>query len=426
MMEERRKQKIRNPNLFKCLEDLTKAFVEGIDKQFFSNYGSWYDRVKSLLIGGTDLVARILERRPDLEEEKLSCCLVSAGKCLKALLEEDIHRNPPHASTEDEYRDELAFFLGKLFKERERIRARAVFATTKALNRHFDRIFRQEYLKYENYLYQELVSDFLIGQFHNFTCSKSVELDNQLSIREIIQEEFHSLVEADERYGHKLEFYPEFVLYMPVENENWRRQLTRLITALRLLKKERIGLIRIYYAFALPCRSWKVIEAPPGTKISEEHLGSSFDLSETDEEELKHLWSLLGRLEGVGYLVVSIRRLNFAYERERLEDRWIDYFISLESLYSKAAELTEVTHRLATRVSRALIDGSLEDKKELRRKIKRWYTIRSKIVHGIQTSLNTEQLQDLEEVLRRSVKWFLNHQDYNNHDKIIDLLDLGR
>lgn len=420
-----RKQKARNSNLFKCLEDLTRAFMEGLDKPFFSSYGSWYDRVRILIKGNTELVAKILERRPDLEEEKLSRCLVSAGRCLNALLKEDIQRNPPHASTEDEYRDELVFFLEKLFKERERIHTRAVFATSEALNRHFDRIFREEYLRYEKYLYRESVSDFLIGEFRNFTCSESVGLENQLTIREITQEEFHSLVEADERYGYKLESYPEFVLYMPVENENWRRQLVRLITALRLLKKERIGLTRIHYAFALPCRAWKVIEAPTGTKFAEESVGSSFDLSKTDKKELKHLWSLLDRAEEAGYLTISIRRFNFAYERKRLEDRWIDYFISLESLYSKAGELTEVTHRLATRVSRALTNGSLEDKKKLRQKTKRWYSMRSKIVHGMQTDLNPEQLQDLEEVLRRSLRWFMSHQDYNDHDKIIDLLDLG-
>jgi hypothetical protein len=420
-----KKKKIQNPDLFKCLGDLVKAFVEGLDKPFFPSYGSWYDRVRTLIKGDTELVARILEKRPDLEEEKLSSCLVSADRCLKTLLEEDIYRNPPHAHTKDEYRDELAFFLEKLLKKRERMRARAVFATIEALNRHFERVFLEEYLEYENYLYQEAVSDFLNCEFHNLTCSKSVELESYISIRKVTQKEFHSLVEADERYGYRLESYPEFVLYVCVENENWRRQLIRLVTALRLLKKERIGLKRIYYAFALPCRPWKVIEAPTETKITEGPMGSSFTLSENDEEELKHLWGLLDQVEEVGYLTISIRRFNSAYEREKPEDRWIDYFISLESLYSKANELTEVTHRLATRVSRALINGTLEDRKRLRQKIKRWYTVRSKIVHGTQTNVNPEQLQDLEEVLRKSLKWFMSHRDYNNHNKIVDLLDLG-
>jgi len=419
----RPKEKVLNPNLFKSMQDLTNAFMEGLDKPFFPDYGSWFDRVRTLIRGDTDLAAKILERRPDLEEDKVSQCLVFAGKCLKSLLEEDICRNPPHASTEDGYRDELAFFLEKLFRKRERVRVRAVFATKEALNRHLNRIFLKEYLRYEDYLYQESVSDSLIGQFQNFTCSKRVELENPVVIREITQEEFHSMVEADERHGNELESYPEFILHMPVEN--WRRQLIRLTTALRLLKRQRIGLGRIYYAFALPCRSWNVIDAPPGTKFVGETMGDCFNLSNAEEEEFKQLWDRLGRVEEIGYFTMSIRRFNFAYERERLEDRWVDYFISLEALYSKTNELTEVTHRLATRVSRALVNGSLDDRRKLRQKIKRWYGIRSKIVHGVQTDLSFEQLEDLEGVLARSLKWSMSHREYNDHNKIIDLLDLG-
>lgn len=425
-MEEsaRRRQEIRNPTLFKLLKALTTAFMEALNRPFFSSYGSWYDRIKTLIQGDAELVARILEKRPDLEEKKLSNCLLSAKICLKALLDEDICRNPPHASTEEGYQEELTLFLEKLFKERERIRARALFATRQAFARHFERIFLEEYQRYEKYLYDASVSDFLICQLQNFIGSRTFELESRLSIRKIEQEEFHSMVEADERYGYELESYPEFIVHMPIENKNWRKHLIRLVTALRLLKKERIGLMRIYYASALPCRPWKIVEALAGTKFVEEPTPSVFNLSASDEKELKHLWFLLDRVREVGYLNVSMRRFNFAYERERLEDRWIDYFISLESLYSKTDELTEVTHRLATRISRALANGSLMEKKRFRQKIKKWYTIRSKIVHGMQVNLSPEQLQDLEEVLRKSLKWFMNHKDYNNHDKIIDLLDL--
>jgi len=66
----------------------------------------------------------------------------------------------------------------------------------------------------------------------------------------------------------------------------------------------------------------------------------------------------------------------------------IDYFISLEPLYSKASELTEVTHRLATRVARALATNSLDEKKEMRDEIKKWYGVRRKIVHGIEVDLS--------------------------------------
>jgi len=39
--------------------------------------------------------------------------------------------------------------------------------------------------------------------------------------------------------------------------------------------------------------------------------------------------------------------------------------------------------------------------------------------------LSETQLQDLKEIVRESLKWFITHNEYVNHDKIIDLLDLG-
>jgi hypothetical protein len=402
-MNEGRNKHVRNPKLFELLKMLTKVFVDSLDKPFFPDYGSWYDRIKVLIAGDPELIAKILQIRPDLEERKLGRCLVSAEKCLQTLLKEDICRNRPHASTLEEYQDELALFLGRLIEERERSRLRALFANPEAFERHFDDVFLREYLRYEKYLYDFSVSDYLICPLQNFVCSKNIELENQMTIRKITQEEFHGLVEAEERHGYELESYPEFILSVPVDGRNWQECVVSVITSLRLLKKERTGLSRIYRAYAFPNRPGKIVEAPEGTKFVEKWTGAFFNFVDSESIELKKLLTLLNRVKEVGYLAMSIRRFNFAYERERLEDRWIDYFVSLESLYSKASELTEVTHRLATRVSRAL-GCAPDDRKEIRDKIKEWYGIRSKIVHGIQVDLNQKQLDDLEEVLRKSLK----------------------
>ena len=416
-------QNIRNPKLFDLLKNLTKTFIDALDKPFSPDYGSWYDRIKALIDGDPELFAKILEKRPDLEEKKLSYCLVSAKRCLQTFLKEDICRNAPHASTLEAYQNELAFFLEKLFKERERIRVRGLFSSPEAFARHFDGIFLREYLKYEKYLFDDSVSDLLICPLPDFICSKNIELGNHLAIRKITQEEFHSLVEADERHGYQLESYPDFILCVRVDSGNWQDDIDRVITSLRLLKRERMGLLRIYYSYAFPCRPWKIVETPLGTKSKSAE--AFFHLADSEYEELKNLFMLLNRVKDAGYLAISIRRFNFAYERERLEDSWIDYFVSLESLYSKASELTEVTHRLATRVALALGTDSLAGKKEIRDKIKKWYRVRSKVIHGLKVNLSQKQFQELEEILRRSIRWFINQKEYANHDKIIDLLDLS-
>lgn len=422
-------QKIRNPKLLELLKSLTKALIDALDKPFVPDYGSWYDRIKIILERDPDLLAKILEKRPELQEKRLSMCLLLAEKCLQALLAEDICRNKRHASTLEEHQDELALFLERLFKERER--ERTLFANPEAFERHFSDIFQMEYLRYEKYLYDSSITDLLICPLQNFICSKSkhvIELGGKSVIRKITQDEFHSLVEAENRYGrelHELESYPEFVLCIPIEGNDWQEQIESLIISLRLLKEEGIGLSRIYFAYALPFRPWNIMDTPPGTKFVGKQSGEFFDFKDSDDLGLNAILALVNKTRKVGYLNVSMRRFNFAHERERLEDCWIDYFVSLESLYSKESEMTEVTHRLATRVSRALGSDPFGDRTKIRGKMKEWYGIRSKIVHGTNVQLEQEQMKNLEKVLRDSLKWFMNQKECADHDKIIDLLDLG-
>jgi len=419
------KKKVRNSTLLSFLKDMTDAFVEALDKPFSADYGSWYDRVKALVEADSDFVARLLEIRPDLEEIKLGRCLLSKQKCLEAFQNADISRKPPHASTVDGYQDEFAHFLGKLLNERERMRIRGLLSEPKGLQRHFDRIFLESYLRYEDYLYSDSISDFLVCPLQNFISLKEIELENQLVIRKIKQEEFHRLVDATEQYGYELQSYPEFVLYVALKDRNSEESIQRTVTSLRLLKKERIGLRRIFHGYAFPYRPWEIADAPEGTGFAESSPRVLFILEDSEEHELTQLLALLNRSKETGYLAMSVRRFNVAYERGRPEDRWVDLFISLESLYSKASETTEVTHRLATRVSRVLGGGTLEGRKNLRDKAKEWYIIRSKIVHGAKVSVSQTQLEELEQILRDSLKWFAANADYANHDKLIDLLDLA-
>jgi hypothetical protein len=418
------KKKIRNKELFDLLKNLANLFMDTLDKPFVPEYGSWYDRVNTLVKGNTDLLAEILLKRPDLKNEKISKCLVNFDKCLKFIVRnESFSRKPPHASTKEKYEEEISFFLAKLFEEKDRLQ-REGFSTSEGIKRHLDRILDNEYLKYEAYLYDDSASDFLICPIENFVSPTKLDLGRQLSIREITQDEFHNLVSAEEKYvGRFPEYYSEIVIYVPIEgNPSERAEL--VVTSLRLLKKGEAGLTKVYRGYALPCRPWKVFNGPEESKFLRKPDDRLYVLSESESEKLVGLFSLLERTRGVGYLTVAIRRFNFAYNRDRFEDKWIDYFISLESLFSKSSEQTEVTHRISTRVSKALAI-TLEDKKEMRKKMKDWYGIRSKIVHGTKVALKPKEVREVEDVVRKSLKWFIKNKDYANPTKIIDDLDLG-
>jgi len=87
------KQSPRNQQLFELLRGLVDSFMSAFDKPFSSDYGSWHDRVKAIMKGDPELCAKILLERPDLEEEKLSRCLVNTEKFLESVLREDVCRN---------------------------------------------------------------------------------------------------------------------------------------------------------------------------------------------------------------------------------------------------------------------------------------------------------------------------------------------
>lgn len=271
--------------------------------------------------------------------------------------------------------------------------------------------------------YSEHVSDFVMCPIRNFTAESNIEFEYGIAIRKITQDEFHSLVEADENSGNELRAYPESVVYLP--NDEWQVNLTKVLTSLRLIAKERVGVARTYCGYALPSRPWRILDTVPGTSfLRRESDKGLLTLGDSQSRQLKHLFSLVDKSGDSGYLAVSMSRFNLAYERATLEDSWIDFFISLESLFSKQSELTEVTHRLATRISRVLAD-SVQEKKKLATKIKKWYKTRSEIVHGINVDVKEQELQDLEEIVRRSVLWFVGSENSADHDQVIDWIDLS-
>src|SRR5439155_23124014 len=147
--------------------------------------------------------------------------------------------------------------------------------------------------------------------------------------------------------------------------------------AVRLATKENIGLTAVYFGHGNPCRSWDIKAAPLGTGAVRGSLQKIVQVSDPEESELKDLYHLMEKARREKYLMLSMRRFNLAHERGTTEDCWIDYFVAIESLFSKGDELTEVGHRLATRVARALDPGSTELKLKLRKKVRGWYTKRS-------------------------------------------------
>ncbi len=420
------KKGVRNSTLFSLVMQLSGSFLEALDRPFYPEYGNWYDRTKAILEGGPDFVAKILEIRPDLSEEQLSSCLTFSKKCLDCLVSDaEISRNPPHASRREEYLEELALLLSRILAHRDHFQMRNAFTTPMAHSKHLDFLREREYAGYERYLYDKFASNFVIAPLTNLVVESDIELGEKLKIRKIATEEFHSLSQAEESHGSQPLFYPETVVYLPTAGLDWDKKLARVVTALRLVKKELFGATAVYLGHANPSRSWEVVQPPPGTGIAKGSLQEVVTITEPEAAELRDLSTRIGNVVHLKYLELSMRRFNMAQERVVTEDSWIDYFVSLESLFSKGDEVTEVGHRLATRVARALRTVLLDSRRDLRTKVKNWYKKRSQIVHGLEVRLTPEDTDGLHDLVRESLKWFLCNSEHADHDKVIDALDLN-
>jgi len=412
----------RDKEIFSQAQNLADVFVRVMDDyNFVEDYGNLFDRVEALVHADSDLIAKILELRRDIKEEDLSKILTQTRRLLKTLMKSSICKTAPHPCTEEGLKDEITWFLTKVMEVRENQKQ---FFSNKGLEKTYrETLFPNLYKLYEDYLYNFAPRDYLAFPIGNLTTSESIDLETW-QIRQMSENEVSSLVDAHHKNGIPLEIYPEFIVCLDYD-DNWRDNIGKIVAALRLVKPEKIFLKHAYRAFYFPFYTWQIFNAPEGTRVSGKISFEASDLVQ-EEGELKRFWAVLSKISKTNYLATALRRFNFAYEREKIEDAWVDYFISLESLFlKKSGEHFELTHRLSNRISKVLGGDSFPQRKEMKKKIVDWYDIRSKIVHGATLkSKELTQIDELNQKVRASIKWFTTNVNREDHDIILDKLDL--
>ena len=131
-------------------------------------------------------------------------------------------------------------------------------------------------------------------------------------------------------------------------------------------------------------------------------------------------------------LDIAIRRFNYAYERERSEDKLIDYMIAFEALFSEGSG--DLRYKIPTRVARFLETDS-DQRRNICNIMKKSYDVRSKIVHGNRSNINvkfksgneyntiplTEFIPKIEDCLRRSIRKVVDEVENGNNEKEIIL-----
>jgi len=134
-------------------------------------------------------------------------------------------------------------------------------------------------------------------------------------------------------------------------------------------------------------------------------VGEKCVIEEKDIPELKTILAFL-IVESASRFNVAQRRLSLGIGRRNLEDRLIDYMIGLEALYLPDGNL-ELSFRLSLRIA-FLLRTDPSERKETYYFVKKMYGTRSDIVHGKKRKLTKDEVGKLEELLRNSLKLWLN------------------
>jgi hypothetical protein len=126
-------------------------------------------------------------------------------------------------------------------------------------------------------------------------------------------------------------------------------------------------------------------------------LESPLELDDTLVSSLKELVQLLASSPNAGQLRVALRRWDTAYDRLRDEDRLIDYWIALESLFTPDSN-QELLFRASLRIA-AYLGNDTRQRRQIYDDIKTSYGFRSSIVHG-----NAVGLAKLEKKVGRTLR----------------------
>lgn len=270
----------------------------------------------------------------------------------------------------------------------------------------------------------------VIAPLENFECARQpIDLGENLRIRGISDEERGLIRDAGRKlsnlmpphglitglkYGLETFFKSNEKFLVQVADPSIIRTVYGAVSALRLYKAGNVG-----------CNMLLILNSNPSINFSGglSNLGfpvfpRKYMLADTEIEEFKKFWNIFKTInttkEGLEFLEAAVRRFNYAYERQKGEDKLVDHMISFESLF--LTNERELGFKLSLRV--AVLLAKENDKREkICRDLRNAYRIRNKVVHGAKRekidamvkkgfgSFN-ELSANMEDYLRKSIRAF--------------------
>lgn len=133
--------------------------------------------------------------------------------------------------------------------------------------------------------------------------------------------------------------------------------------------------------------------------------GRPYPLGEDQRIPFVIFYNQIKDLSPVDFTKIAMERFRIIYEREKEEDRLINLFIALESLFLKSE--AELNYRLALNIS-CYLYNTYDERKQNFDKIKKAYGMRSKIIHGDSSSIDRAELIEtliyIENCFRETIK----------------------
>jgi hypothetical protein len=314
----------------------------------------------------------------------------------------------------------------------------------------------------EQFMYNDTLSVIDIVPLDNFNSElENIPIDRGLLIRKITTEEKEMFVGNRDLLGTLRVMSWKYVVEFRYDTKKLLRWdftpqkktppaeapenvMPILLTALRLFKKGLVhyrflfGTLAVDYPFKwYTTRPRKddirlIVSQDAREESPIEDEQDLYVLRRTEICEFKEFWDRVKKIHSYlnPRLFLALRRLNYVYGREVIDDRIIDYAVAFEALFSRRNDGLKIGKKLSNRIAR-LVSNEETKRSETRKEMNSLHEARNKIVHGNeeerQQALKQVDVGKVEEHLRNAIKLYVNRVTPDApHDEIIGELNRTR
>lgn len=381
------------------------------------------------IIGGTDFDFTIFEFEKEVEK------LDSYNKLKKYMNDNDIiSKHIVNMIGLWSYRINLKEWgYIKYFIEKQKIYSSGKFVLD------YDK-FLVDYKKLEDFFYND---NFLMRQvirLINFTSDvDEIILKDNLRIKKLKDDDYRKMLYGNISQSDRSEYVVEMIfeenkrlgedLDQKTAQEGFKRRqerslvLNRVINILRLYKS---GNIKTGETFIRLVEPVIVLGVGMGFMPTMEFYLNTYHMKNDEVPDFLEFWEKIESIDISEFKEYSLalRRLGFAMDRTRYDDKLVDLVISYESLLFKQGESGELQYRISLRLSK-LLEEDYGKRVDVRKAFKEIYKIRSRIVHGSEYIITVEIINSCEDLLRKALRKYLVYREKMSHNRIIDSLDLS-